>query len=181
MEDHLHVDDPAVFDLELHAGPPELGQKNGKVEAADIEASQVAGVQDLRQILGDLSKRRFVLHHVIRDAMDGCRFGGDRHLRVQSADPLVHVSLGRNTYDGELDDAVARQAQAGGFQVEEGDRSLQLEGQLQHAGLPLAANDRRRGGTVTTAHTASSSMKPMRWSTMATQASKRAPARLARL
>ena len=134
VEDHLHVDEPAARHVEGDPRPAELGEQDGEVEAPDVESRQIAGLQQLCQGLGGRAKRRFVGDHIVGDAVYGRGLGRNRDPGVVAANPFEDVTLGRHPDDGEFDDTVAGQAEAGGFQVEEDDRPVEVEGQF-HGGV----------------------------------------------
>ena len=134
VEDHLHVDQAPVLHLEGHPGPTKLGEQDRQVEAPDVEAREIARLQQAGQGFCRRAEGVFVGHEVVGDPVDVGGLGRDRHLGVVAADLLEDIALRRHPDDRQLDDSVAGQAQARGFEVEEGDRPVKIEGQF-HGGL----------------------------------------------
>ena len=94
VEDELHVDEFAAADVEVDPGPPEFGQQHGHVEAPDVEAGQVAGVQHLVEGLRPSGERSLARHVLVADAVHGERLCRDRNAGIEAAHPLEHVPLG---------------------------------------------------------------------------------------
>ena len=72
----------------------------------------------------------FVYHHVVGDPVDCCRLRGNGDTGVVAAHPFEDIPLRRHAQDGELDDPVTREAEAGGLEVEEDDGAVEVEGKL---------------------------------------------------
>ena len=112
-------------------------------------------------------ERGLVGHVLVRDSVDGRGFGGNGDPRIETADSLQDVPLGRDTDQRQLDDAVRDGAQSRGLQVQEGQGPVEFEGEdhwLLSGGsffrcLPAG---RRRGGMAMMAHVASRTMNPIR-------------------
>ena len=130
VKDHLHVDQATPLHVEGHARAAKLGQQDGQVVVANVEARQVARLQQLGQRLRGAAKRVFVRHDVVGDTVNGGRLRGNGNFRIVASHLLQDVTLRRYAQDGEFHDPVARQAQTRGLEVEEDDGAVEVEGQF---------------------------------------------------
>lgn len=126
MEDVLHVDETAAFEIHVDARPQELLDQHRQVEAVGVEAAEVAAANELFERFGDLREGRLVFHVFVRDAVDGRGFRRDMHPGVELAGLDDLLAVGHHFDHRDLDDAVFGRVHAGGFEVEEDDRAFEV-------------------------------------------------------
>jgi len=126
VEDILHVDELAAFEIHVDTRPEELLDQHRQVEAVRIETAEIAAADELLERLGDLRERRAILHVLVRDAVHGRSFRGNVHLGVYPAGLGDLLAVGHDLDHRYLDDAVLGGIYAGGFEVEEDDRAFEV-------------------------------------------------------
>ena len=127
MEDVLHVDETSPLEIHVDTRPQKLLDQDGKIEAVGIEPPEVAAADELRERFGDLGERRAIAYVVVRNAVDGRRFGRNRHAGVEPPGSGDLLAVGHHLNHRNLDDAVTRGVHAGGFEVEEDDRAFEVQ------------------------------------------------------
>ena len=126
VEDVLHVDELAALEVHVHAGAQELLDQHRQVEAVRVEAAEVAAADELFERFGDLREGRAIPDVFVRDAVDGRGFRRDMYPGVELAGLDDLLAVGHHFDHRDLDDAVFGRVHAGGFEVEEDDRALEV-------------------------------------------------------
>ena len=126
VEDVLHVDETSAFEIHVDARPQELLDQHRQVEAVGVEAAEVAAADELFERFGDLREGRAIPDVFVRDAVDGRGFRRDMHPGVELAGLDDLLAVGHHFDHRDLDDAVFGRVHAGGFEVEEDDRALEV-------------------------------------------------------
>ena len=126
MEDVLHVDETAAFEIHVDARPQELLDQHRQVEAVGVEAAEVAAADELFERLGDLREGRAILDVLVRNAVDGGSLLRNVHFRIELAGFDDLFAVGHDLGHRNLDDAVFGGVHAGRFEVEEDDRALEV-------------------------------------------------------
>ena len=127
VEDVLHVDEVGIVRVEADACAQKLLDEQGNVEAVGVVACEVAALEDLFELLGELLERGLVGHHLVGDMVDGSRFGGDVHLGVDEEIARFLLTIGHHLDVTELDDSVTGDTDTSGFEVEEDEGFLEME------------------------------------------------------
>ena len=127
VKDILHVDEFTFAEIHVHTGPHKLLDQHRQIEAVRIETAEVASLDKLGQRLGDLRKKRAILHVFVRNAVNGRSFGRNRHSRIDPPRTDDLLAVGHNLDHRYFDDAVPCDVDAGRFQIEENDRPLEVE------------------------------------------------------
>ena len=127
VEDVLHVDEPAPFQVHVHARAQEFLDEHRQVETVGVESSEVAAADELFERPGHLGERRCVLHVFVRDAVHGRRLRGNGHARIEPPGAGDLLAVGHDLDHRNLHDTVTGGVHARGLEVEEDDRTLQVQ------------------------------------------------------
>ena len=127
VEDVLHVDETAAFEIHVDARPQELLDQHRQVKTVGVEAAEVAAADELFERPRDLRERRAVPHVVVRDAVYGRGLLGDMHPGIEPPGFGDLLAVGHDLDHRDLHDAVPGGVHAGGFEVEEDDRSFEVQ------------------------------------------------------
>ena len=71
MEDGLDVDVTRACEIEIHTGTGKFFRQHRHIEAVGIEAGNVAALEAVGELVGNLPERRFIGHVLIINVMDG--------------------------------------------------------------------------------------------------------------
>ena len=127
VENVLHVDETAFFQVDVYTGSQELFDQHRDVELVGIVSGQVASFDVAPQRFGDHLESRTVGYVLVVDMVDGrCRFG-NVHLRVQPAGFGLLAAVGHYFCERYFDDPVFGRIDSGRFEVEEDDRIFQIQ------------------------------------------------------
>ena len=127
VENVLHVDETAFFQVDVYTGSQELFDQHRDVELVGIVSGQVASFDVAPQRFGDHLESRTVGYVLVVDMVDGrCRFG-NVHLRVQPPGFGFLAAVGHYFCERYFDDPVFGGIDSGRFEVEEDDRIFQIQ------------------------------------------------------
>jgi hypothetical protein len=126
--DLLDVEDGAACEREVDPDAAELGREQGQVEAADVEAGQVGVGQQPRQPRGDDLEPPLLGDEIVGDPVDRRGGRGDRDAGVDQAAVADRLGVGGELEDGDLDDPVVADVDAGGLEVEDGQGPVERQG-----------------------------------------------------
>lgn len=127
VEYRLHVDKPRLREVELYACTLKLLVEHRYVEPVGVEPGDVASGENRSQILGYLLERRLAGHVGVGDMMHGRGLGRDGYPGIDASGARYLLAVGHDLEYRHFHDTILRDIGAGGFEIEEYYRFVEIE------------------------------------------------------
>jgi hypothetical protein len=119
----LHIHEVAAAEVKVHTGAVKLLVKQRQVEAVAVKTGKITSCEMLGKRFGHHGKRGRIGHIVVSDMVYFGSLGRYRHLGIDATCLDYFRAVGHHFDYRDLNDTVMRDISAGGFQIEENDRT----------------------------------------------------------